>query len=757
MTADSVFRDLVAFSIQIGLVVLAVALLVKVARVPARARYLGLRIALAVSLAVPWLLRAPAIERSAAATVVTRALPAPPRATGEPDAATVVTTAPLTTPEPPSPLPWSKIAVTTLIVGVSARILWLTMGVLRLLRLKGQGVVVDAPEYAELQRELGTTATIAQVKGLAQPATFGIRRPIVLLPDALASAPASLRRAVVTHELFHVRRRDWLSVLGEEMVRTALWFHPAVLWLTSHLQLAREQIVDELTVQATGDRRTYVEALLAFADTPGLSPAPAFAHRRQLFHRILSVSKERVMSRPRIVTSTAALVSVVLGASWYASTVFPIVVAAKVEMPPSPSLLMAPPTSAVSSVPPEKEPGQSGNVPPDQPAGEAVAVRAVTPENPIPRRTRGASPAWPPQFASVPTVVSALVTLDRNGMVTSVTRDACSVSGRQNNENATCSAFFDAVASAIRQWRYDRPAQGPMQFYVKVTYRPGIDATITQSGESWASSLRELQDSLRVLADQARRGDDRVATDDFLRAELAVPSAQFRELERAQRLAIERGSPNPDMVRIQQEMARLNDEMGRVEERLRNGDSPLRAEQARALAEQLRDAQRQLEATRARQTVDEQARAEEQRRALAEQLREVEQRLLEARARLKQTGTATVNPTPPTPLEGSQQLKSPSGRAPLRVAPPMPTPVVVKRVNPQYSPEAMQARIEGTVAVEVLVDEQGHVADARVLTSIPLLDKSALDAARQWEFTPTLLNGQPVPVLLMLEMHFTLK
>jgi protein TonB len=116
-----------------------------------------------------------------------------------------------------------------------------------------------------------------------------------------------------------------------------------------------------------------------------------------------------------------------------------------------------------------------------------------------------------------------------------------------------------------------------------------------------------------------------------------------------------------------------------------------------------------------------------------------------------------VNPTPPTPLEGSQQLKSPSGRAPFRVAPPMPTPVVVKRVNPQYSPEAMQARIEGTVAVEALVDEQGHVADARVLTSIPLLDKSALDAARQWEFTPTLLNGQPVPVLLMLEMHFTLK
>jgi protein TonB len=78
-------------------------------------------------------------------------------------------------------------------------------------------------------------------------------------------------------------------------------------------------------------------------------------------------------------------------------------------------------------------------------------------------------------------------------------------------------------------------------------------------------------------------------------------------------------------------------------------------------------------------------------------------------------------------------------------------------VKVQYTPEAMRARIEGTVTVEVLVDERGHVADARVLKSIPLLDQSALDAAKQWEFTPTLMNGEPVPVLLMLEMKFALR
>jgi hypothetical protein len=117
-------------------------------------------------------------------------------------------------------------------------------------QLKREGVIVHAPEY------IGTAAADRHTRhhragaALPQPATFGVRRPVVLLPDALAGAPASLRRAVVTHELFHVRRRDWLSMLAEEAVRTALWFHPAILWMTSQIQLAREEIVDELTVSS---------------------------------------------------------------------------------------------------------------------------------------------------------------------------------------------------------------------------------------------------------------------------------------------------------------------------------------------------------------------------------------------------------------------------------------------------------------------------------------------------------------------------
>jgi protein TonB len=49
------------------------------------------------------------------------------------------------------------------------------------------------------------------------------------------------------------------------------------------------------------------------------------------------------------------------------------------------------------------------------------------------------------------------------------------------------------------------------------------------------------------------------------------------------------------------------------------------------------------------------------------------------------------------------------------------------------------------------------VSDARVLRSIPLLDQAALDAVRQWEFTPTLLNGVPVPVIMTVTVQFTLQ
>ena len=60
------------------------------------------------------------------------------------------------------------------------------------------------------------------------------------------------------------------------------------------------------------------------------------------------------------------------------------------------------------------------------------------------------------------------------------------------------------------------------------------------------------------------------------------------------------------------------------------------------------------------------------------------------------------------------------------------------------------------IAACAVIGEDGGVRDVRVLRSIPLLDAAAVEAVRQWGFTPTLLNGEPVPVVMTITVAFRL-
>ena len=64
--------------------------------------------------------------------------------------------------------------------------------------------------------------------------------------------------------------------------------------------------------------------------------------------------------------------------------------------------------------------------------------------------------------------------------------------------------------------------------------------------------------------------------------------------------------------------------------------------------------------------------------------------------------------------------------------------------------------MQGIVIIEATIAKDGSVKDARVLKSMPLLDQAAIDAVRQWKFTPTLLNNVPVEVLMTVTVNFTL-
>ena len=93
---------------------------------------------------------------------------------------------------------------------------------------------------------------------------------------------------------------------------------------------------------------------------------------------------------------------------------------------------------------------------------------------------------------------------------------------------------------------------------------------------------------------------------------------------------------------------------------------------------------------------------------------------------------------------------------PVRVGGGVVEPRKIHDVRPVYPAIAQASRREGLVILEAVIAEDGTVRDVRVLRSVALLDQAAMDAVRQWRFTPTLLSGQPVPVVLTVTVNFKL-
>lgn len=94
--------------------------------------------------------------------------------------------------------------------------------------------------------------------------------------------------------------------------------------------------------------------------------------------------------------------------------------------------------------------------------------------------------------------------------------------------------------------------------------------------------------------------------------------------------------------------------------------------------------------------------------------------------------------------------------APIRVGGEIKEPRKLRNVPPIYPDIAKQARVQGVVILECTISPQGRVSEVSVLRGIPLLDQAAIDAVKQWIYTPTLLNGVPVPVIMAVTVTFRL-
>ena len=95
---------------------------------------------------------------------------------------------------------------------------------------------------------LASRAEVLLSDDVEGPATVGVRRAVILLPRRIVDLPRAVQRAVLCHELLHVRRRDWLVTVGEELWCALFWFHPGVRLIASRACLARETLVDEAVI-----------------------------------------------------------------------------------------------------------------------------------------------------------------------------------------------------------------------------------------------------------------------------------------------------------------------------------------------------------------------------------------------------------------------------------------------------------------------------------------------------------------------------
>jgi periplasmic protein TonB len=113
-------------------------------------------------------------------------------------------------------------------------------------------------------------------------------------------------------------------------------------------------------------------------------------------------------------------------------------------------------------------------------------------------------------------------------------------------------------------------------------------------------------------------------------------------------------------------------------------------------------------------------------------------------------GSGPVPPDnpPPAPKPAQSLFKVGQGvREPKRIS----------GLAPEYPMIARIAHVQGAVILEAVINERGEVGRIKVLKSVTLLDQAAIAAVQQWRYTPTLLNGVPVSVLMTITINFTLQ
>ena len=320
MTARLVLANILSFGMQVSVIVAAAALLARALRLDdPRASLAYWRMLLLACLLLPVL--------QPWNVVLSPALTASTEQGIEGEMEAVAAPEPVT--PPPTRRPAGDLVLMALAAGVAVRALWLLIGAYGLRRLRRDASPLEPlpAGVREAQARIGARAGMYVSRRVSGPITFGLIHPVVVFPRAVSTMPARVQEAITCHELLHVKRRDWLHEIFEEILRAILWFHPAIWWLIGRIRLSREQVVDQEAIRAIASRERYVEALLAVASTgsrPRFVPASPFLRRHLLKKRVARILQESAMSTRRLIASFTVSAAALAVAATFAVRSFPL-------------------------------------------------------------------------------------------------------------------------------------------------------------------------------------------------------------------------------------------------------------------------------------------------------------------------------------------------------------------------------------------------------------------------------------------------
>jgi len=639
----------------------------------------------------------------------------------------------------------------------------------------------------------GRTAALARAAGLSRvprlcesdavrvPVTTSVLRPRIVLPETWRTWTSSRLDAVLTHELAHVARRDALTQRLSLLYRAAAWCSPLGWWLHHHLAELAEQASDDAVLDAGADPADYAEVLVAFlADMRGArEPAGchvamargAVAAERRLDH-ILSWNRGASMKLTSRLASRLLILAVPIAA--LTAAIQPSVAAARPQgaAVAAPAVLPAPDTTRRTSpaaVPAPAAPAPAASAPrPAAPVAEAVAPAL-------------AAPAASPTAAALQTPAAAPASDRTFGVLldgaTLESTDASRVRDLLDGLDATGAIEVASVGpdvAVLQPLTHDRAAARAAidQFF----QRPPATTPVASDGAPVAAIKTVCQDlaaasgrkALFFVSRGPRIGQTnevllRDATNTCNAANVSIypvdargmaPDAgpQQRGGGTPPAAATTSGTKYPVPVISPEprytDAARLAGIQGAVEL------------QAVVRADGTVGDVRVTKSLDARYGLD------------AEAVKAAKQWVFKPATRdgapLPSNATLVMTfRTGPQAPQGQADDDFVKGAYKVDT-PGLVAPKATHTVEAKYTADAMRAKMQGLVDVEVVVDADGIVARARVAkdpSAQPLsgpddlvqqLNDEALKAVGLWTFEPATLNGRPVAALIKLSMPFRL-